>query len=71
MIRCIGVWVYVNKNGFIGMSVDEPQRDEKNGKWVVKNPFCNAKLYKIIVSTVEKTSMNWSTPPEYFEWNLQ
>jgi len=71
MNRTIGVWVYVNKNGFIGMSADEPIRDEKNGKWKVKNAFCNSKLYNMIVTTVEKTSMGWNTTPEYFEINLQ
>lgn len=71
MNKSVGIWVYVNKNGFIGMSADQPQRDEKNGKWAVKNPFCNSKLYRMIVTTVQKTNMNWQTDPEYFEINLQ
>lgn len=71
MNRTVGIWVYVNKNGFIGTSIDEPIRDEKNGKWIVKNPFCNSQLYNMVVTTVEKTNRSWQTDPEYFEINLQ
>ena len=70
MNRTINVWVYVNKNGFIGMSIDEPKRNEKNGKWVVQNPFCNSQLYNMIVATVQKTNMSWNNEPEFFEMNL-
>ena len=71
MLKTIGIWVCVNKNGFVVTSIDEPKRDEKNGKWIVKNPFCNSQLYNNIVATVEKTNRNWNTEPEYFELTMK
>lgn len=68
--KTVKAWVYVNKDGYIGMSLDTPQRDEPSGKWIVKMPYCNTTLYDAIKSTVEKTNMNWQSEPEFFEINL-
>lgn len=68
--RTIQAWVYVNRNGTIGMSIDEPVRDKESGKWIAKKLFCNSQLYEMVKNTVQKTEMNWMSEPEFFEINI-
>ena len=70
MKHTVKAWVYVNKNGFIGMSLDEPKKDLKNGKWKVKYPYVNSLLYNSVKQIVEKTNMNWQSEAEFFETEL-
>lgn len=64
-------WLYVNKNGFIGMSLDKPERNNAAGKWIAKYPYCNAIMHSQIVDMVAKTQFGWHNEPEYIEINYQ
>lgn len=64
-------WLYVNKDGFVGMSIDQPQRDEELGKWVVKYPYCNSIMYAQILEMISKAQFGWNNEPEYIEINYK
>lgn len=64
-------WLYMNKNGFIGMSFDKPERNDKAGKWISKYPYCNSTIYKQIVDMISKSQFSWQCEPEYIEINLE
>ena len=64
-------WLYMNKNGFIGMSFDKPERNEKTGKWVSKYPYCNSIMHAQIVDMIAKSQFSWQNEPEYIEINFE
>jgi hypothetical protein len=64
-------WVYVNKNGFLGLSIDKPVRDEDLGKWVAKYPYCNSIMYAQVMEMISKTKFGWNCEPEYIEINYK
>lgn len=63
-------WLYMNKNGFIGMSIDKPTRNKDTGKWNCNIPFCNSIINASIIDMVSKTQFNWNCEPEYLEINF-
>ena len=63
-------WLYMNKNGFIGMSVDKPVRDNATGKWKCQIPFCNSMINANITDMVSRTQFGWPSDPEYLEINF-
>lgn len=63
-------WLYMNKNGFLGMSLDKPTRNKEAGKWVAKQPYCNSIIYANIADMVSKTKFGWMSEPEYLEINF-
>lgn len=63
-------WIYMNKNGFIGMSYDKPERNDISGKWVAKQPYCNSIIHAQMVDMLSKTTFGWHNEPEYIEINL-
>lgn len=67
---CAKFWLYMNKNGFIGMSFDKPERNEKTGKWISKYPYCNSIMYAQIVDMISKSQFSWQNEPEYIEINF-
>lgn len=60
-------WVFVNKNGFVGLSIDKPERDEELGKWVAKYPYCNSIMYAQVLDMLAKAEFGWKNDPEYIE----
>lgn len=64
MGNTITVWFAVNKNGYLGMWLDEPTRNEETGKWEGKQPFINSVIYEGIKKLVEKSKMNWQSDAE-------
>ena len=62
--KTIQVWFAVNKNGFIGMFLDKPTKNEITGKWDSNHCFVNSLVYPQICSLVEKAGMNWDSEPE-------
>lgn len=69
--KSITVWIGVNKNGKISMHTVEPTRNEDLGVWVSNSPFINSVLYENLSKTIEKTPMNWESPSEVFQIQLQ
>ena len=63
-------WLYMNKNGFIGMSIDKPTRNIDSGKWNCLQPFCNSIIYANVTDMIAKTQFSWNSEPEYLEINF-
>ena len=66
-IKC---WAAVNKNGFISLFTDQPQRNTDTGKWE-GNLYLNSVIYKMIVDLFEKANFSWMNDPEYFEFGVK
>lgn len=62
--KTIQVWFAVNKNGFVGMFLDEPTRNENTGKWDSDHYFVNSLIYPQICEIVEKAKMTWEAEPQ-------
>ena len=62
--KTIQVWFAVNKNGFVGMWLDKPERNEDIGKWESNHCFVNSLIYPQICQLVEKAKMDWESDPE-------
>lgn len=69
--KSIQVWFAVNKSGFIVLSLDEPKRNEKTGKWDSKYPFISSKVNQEISDLIEKTKINWDHEPECLTISFQ
>lgn len=65
-IKTIDVWVSINQNGFVNVSLDQPIRNEQLAKWSYKYPFVNSYVYKDIKNIVEHTKLNWQNDAEFF-----
>ena len=64
-------WLFMNKDGFIGMSIDKPDRNKATGKWDCKIPYCNSIIYANITDMIAKTQFGWMSEPEYLEINFE
>ena len=64
-VNTIDIWISVNKNGFINMSLDEPQRNDSIKKWIYHKPFINICVYKEVTNLVEHSKLNWEHEPEF------
>lgn len=67
MKKTIGIWIGVNKNGYISMHLEIPIRNVENGKWVSNKPYINSKLYDIYDSLLKKANITWEHEAEFFE----
>lgn len=48
------------------MSLDEPHRNEEQGKWNFNYPYVNSLAYKKIKSIVNEYKISWENDPECF-----
>lgn len=55
------IHITVNKNGFIGMWANKPERH--TNKWKGKLAFINSTAYNKVKRIVEETNMNWESEP--------
>lgn len=69
MERSIIIYITVNKNGSINLSIDKPIKE--NNKWVINNYFCNSQLYNQMYDLVKKSKMTFESEPEVIEINLK
>lgn len=66
----VQVWFAVNRDGFLGLYLEEPKRDDTTGKWVSDKPFLNTVLYRQVKDMVDKSKFTWSMDPECFAIQL-
>lgn len=69
-MKNLTIWVAVNKNSFVNLFINEPQRNNDTCKWV-GDFFINSLLYNQFKDMVEKSNMNWLNEPEPFTINLK
>lgn len=62
--KAIEVWFAVNRDGFVGMYMEKPIRNEETGHWDSKFPFVNPQAYQIIEKITEQAKMTWENDPE-------
>lgn len=60
----MNIWFAVNKNGYVGLYVDEPKRNTKLGKWESQFPYINSIANKKIIEFIQKANMSWENEPE-------
>ena len=66
-IKC---WAAINRNGFICLFTDKPQRNKEIGKWEGKL-YVNSVVYKMIKDLFDKASFSWEEDAEYFEFGTK
>lgn len=64
----INFFISVNKDGFVNMSIDEPQRDK--GKWKFKSAYVNSMVYDFTKNVVEQNCMTYDDDPEPISMNM-
>jgi len=70
-MKTVKLWAGVNKNGWVSLHNEQPTRNEAQGKWVSKSPFCNQNVQKQFTEMMAKVKMTWEAEPEYFELNFE
>lgn len=66
-LKTICIWIGVNKNGFVGLHLEEPTKNIQLGKWQSNKPFCNSIIQNQIENLVKQAQLNWESEPEYIE----
>lgn len=69
MERSVIIYITVNKNGSINLSLDKPIKN--NDKWIINDYFCNSTLYKQMYDLIKKSEMSFDSEPEVIEINLK
>ena len=64
------IWFAVNKNGKTIMSIEEPKKNEKTGKWETEYPYINSLIYKDICKLVQQSKMNWNSECQCVELGI-
>lgn len=65
------IWFYVNRNGKVYMSLDEPKKNISLGIYEVKYPYVNCIMYKDICEIVKKVKLTFDQDPQFLEIQLQ
>lgn len=65
--KTMGIWFGVNKDNSVSMHLIEPNKNEKTGAWVSKQPFCSSVLQKELQKVVSKTQLDFNSEPNYIE----
>ena len=65
--RTIKIWAAINKNGFLVLTTDKPNKNMKSGKWE-GNYYINSIIYNMVKDLFSKTDFNWQSDAQYFEF---
>lgn len=65
--KTMGIWFGVNKDNCVAMHLIEPNKNEKTGAWVSKQPFCNSVLQTELQKIVSKAKLDFNSEPNYIE----
>ena len=71
MNKSVDIWVSINKNGFINMTIDKPERNTDVGKWTYKQSFVNSVIYNEIKQLVEHSHLTWESESEFLTIQLE
>lgn len=65
------IWFYVDRDGKTKMSLDEPKKNEKIGKYEAKYPYVNCLIYKEICEVVKHACLTYESEPQFIEIQLE